>query len=515
MNKSTLKKSIAVILFSTSFGHGGIVSDIIDDVGSNLGQNLLGSLLGGDNIFGTSFGIPGIGNIQVQCKQPSFNLPSLDICSVFDTFENKFPAIPDFNYGWGGCHFSLRTDIDKCKKNKLKSLCKSTLEEKEAEFSKVLSGIGGYDELGTIKMSIFGGKGTFGENANSDERYKEFESDTMKEIYGEDGFTIKTLTDPDIGGKMSMANTRRQKMFLDCVETAKRKGITNTDCYLVGLSYGKMTSSEIEGGIQNTSLDMISKGSRELSGDLAGRVDQFWALFYEKAKAKGLKNWKIALAIGMHESKLIPDAVGALNSNGSQDFGIMQVNNKYHTDPVLKAYPGHGTFAQTISIAWIGVEYGIKYFVDDCVNREGSVNNAAINCFNKGYGGRGNNDGYVDKVMAEYAKIKDRDFGVPSEPWENDVYTSRTISTTATIASNATRRQRTIVNSGEDYIQYIPKNQRSRYKQIVNRYMAQQVIINSSFKKVSEIEKALSKLASFAYETGSGGSDTTSGGTEE
>ncbi|MBD3822919.1 MAG: transglycosylase SLT domain-containing protein [Epsilonproteobacteria bacterium] len=494
-------KFVASTVFTLFFGSASLQGGTLNDVlNTESGGDLLNDALNTASSSTGDITIPGLGTITAQCTMPSFSLPSADICSVLDSLDSHLDKLMSFtdnlNLDLGPCSLNVTSNMSGCQKQRLKSFCTSTLEEKEKEFSKALSGIGGYDQLASKKIALFGGKETFGENSSSTDpkRYVEIDSADNKKIYGKGGEIDKAVKDAGI----NMMNTRRLQRYLECKEASQKTGVSGDDCSLTGgRQYGNISESEIQAEIQTQGEAMVSKGSREISSTLEGRVDTFWPLYYEKSQAQGLGNWKMALAIGMHESRLRPDAVGARNSNGSQDFGIMQINNYAHQDVVLQRYPGHGTFSQTVSIASVGVDYGVTVF-SDCVGKFG-VTYEGINCYNKGAGRTYIRDGYVEKVQSEYAKIADRDFGVPSEPYVEDVYTTRTAANVFVVARNATRRHKMLTHMGQDTIDKLPPDARDKYKQIINRHMAQETLISAAYKKATDIEKALGKVSAFAY----------------
>jgi len=491
MKNSNFRKAIILsAIFGTSLS-AGIVDDIIGNIGGN------GSVKAKDSEI--EFGIPGYDGVKLTCGKPSFSFDgNLDFCDVTNKLTDSIPKfkMPDLKMGKCGNIFSS-TDLG-CNNIDLKAMCdKSTKGAMDKNLGKLTRGIGGTQKISSRQMALFGGKSSFGEDlcANSAKRYKAFSDGTLKNIYSMDGSLGKMSAQGDKSSD-TYVNTRKGAAYLRCLEAA---GGDESKCSVDGssLSGTSMTASQMDQEISGTG----KKAMVSASADTMGRVADYAPMFQAAAKKWGIDDYKILIAIGLQESKLRAGARGAVNSNGSADFGLMQINNKAHGGNIQKRYAKQGGAMAAVDVPEIAIDYGAYVLKKTCMDKSSryvSNMDEAINCYNKGAGNAKKNwDGYVKHVKAWYAKITGKDLDGGGSGLEmREIKADQRSCMLSTTSTCATQRRRTLTHTGQDYIDKLPREKRSAYIQMVNRWMAQETIIKSSNKKANDIEKALLALRS-------------------
>jgi len=486
---------VATILSTSS--QANLLNDLLSSGGKS-GGDIINGLIGKYLNFG---GVPGLENITVTCNDPGFSLPSIpeiDTCAINDPLKNllKIPDIPSFDLNIGGCSLSVGL-IDntpaKCVEKYAEQKCRSIkFDTKDFNF-----GIDSTGQVSKILLSVFGGKGVYGKNecADSPKRLKVYNTPSMTSTYGDGGNSMSNhiLFAPEVGGSPSNLNRRKTQRALTCIEAARRNKQDESACYLNNRTDLPDTEEEVEKKIIEAAkpigTPLGAPPSNTPSSVNDAKIQKYWKLFYQKAKKYGIKNWKTLMAIGMHESGLNPTIDGAVNGDGTRDYGMMQINSCWAKD-INKRYGAYGGFWAALHLAEPSVDFG-AYVLSDCEKRFGPTSPKTIDCYNKGARNAHYPSKYVDLVKQQYQKIKDINFGVPDEPFAEDVKIAQRASATAFMAFMATQHQRTMTHLGEDMVKMLPKHKQLAYIEMVQRHMAQKAFILASYKRASDIEKTI------------------------
>ena len=484
-----LKRLLIMATLSTSM-HAGILNDIIQGNSQGVTSYLTQSL---------NTGIPGMGAIKISCEVPKFNLPSLDFCSIENKIREAIPdlTIPDLEIGDSKCGIKIPLSQSGCQLKASKRYCNETktLIQKQTGLGLLQSGIGGWMELGKKDLALFGGKGIFGKNlCGSDEkRYKVLRSANMKKIYGKDGYMKQTV--------IKHRNRRNTSAYFKCLEAAAYSGLPLGTCNLNHPRTAKVSKpTQVESKIS----DYAGVKMKAPTGNLASRISLYWPAFKHYANKYGLTNARLLMAIGIHESKLVPNAKGGLNPlDGTRDWGMMQINDKYHKATILKRYPHDGGWPAAIFVSDNAIDYGAYYFKKDCVRKFGQNSWTSVNCYNKGPKRTHIHDSYVPLVKKAYASLDPALYpnGGSDDMYVRDVKVSQKASANLELSTAAVQRKRTMTHIGQDTVERLPIEKRAKYVQTVNRYMAQSTLVKASDKKASEIEKALLHLHEIAGST--------------
>lgn len=528
-----LKKLFLSLLIIASLSNAGEEASSPSSAAS-IGEGLVTGLLTGNldlnGLIGQflNFGIPGAGRVQLNCKEPDFNFPKLDLCGLSKGIGLKIPTFPDFgNFGFniGGCSIGLdfanNSSIESCQRKRFDSFC-DTDNTDNFNLNDYKNGIGSNSIDADRFLSIMGGKGIFGKDtcAQDPKRYSgwqmgdpgyshpdikakgrttsmakiisgggEAASSNASTVSTSDSLAAKVLFDKEIGGDPKFLNTRRAADMFRCVEAAKKNGLDSSECNFNSENPGSEKADyEIEAKLAEKATYDMGPISKSVDGKYGDKVDKYWKLFADKSKKENISDWKMLMAIGMVESGLDPTAQGAPNSNGSRDYGMMQVNS-VHKKAINERYGAYGGFWQALNLPEIAVDYGAKVF-GDCQKKFGATWKS-VDCYNKGAGNAQDNSAYAQKVKQEYQKLGGKDFGDPDSPYTEDVKISQRISAFAAMSEIATTNKRTLTHLGMDTVKLLPLRKQAQYIEMVDRHIAQKTFILAAYKKAGDIEKAI------------------------
>lgn len=483
-----LKTSLvaACMLSGTTFAYAGPISSLIGDSG------IVGQLSG--------LNIPGVGEVSVMCELPSIRFSDIDLCSIENELIGKIPTIPELSFNIAGCTIGvgLGNDYYGCQQERYSLLCNSDELKKMISLKEMRSGLGGWEQMAQKELALFGGKGVFGDNLCSTDhrRYAEYDKTYMKNTYGQGGWVDRAISDKKIGGSPKFMNKRRTASMLRCTEMAEKNNIDIKECYLNNPQpFANLEPAEIEQKINESAAMGMGPLANVAPGDLENKINKYWQLFYKRAEARGVSDWKMLMAIGMTESRLTPTIDGPENSDGTREYGMMQIGDR-HKDLINQWYGSYGGFWQALHLPYPSVDYG-AYVLKTCQDQHGA-SWQAVDCYNKESGGASGSSDYINKVKHNYAVIKNRDFGTPDFPYKEDIKTSQRTATFSVVSEIATQRTRAFTHIGQDTVDKLPLDKQREYTMMVDRYMAQEVLIKGAYKKASDIEKALYHTTSFA-----------------
>ena len=548
MKPSTLKylKVGLVTLFLGMSNLNAITGrEIATTVGTGIISGVLGSSLDLNGLVGQflNFGVPGAGRISLTCGEPDFKFEKLDLCSLTKGLGLKvptFPTFPDFGFNILGCDigidFANNSSIESCQRKRIESICDAS-GGNSFNLNDYKNGIGTNNKDATQLLSIMGGKGIFGKDscAQDPKRYsgwqmgdpgythpdiksKSFSRTISKNktsggltsssigiapkslsktvttgnpntSSGAESLSSRALFDKTIGGNPRFLNTRRTSAMFRCVEAAKENNLSPDECYFNSEHPGSDKKDyEIEAKLSEKAKYDMGPITKNIDGKYGDKIDKYWKLFSNKSDKENVSDWKMLMAIGIHESGLIPTAQGAPNSNGSRDYGMMQINS-IHKKTINERYGAYGGFWQSLNIPEVAVDYGAKV-LGDCEKKFGATWRA-VDCYNKGAGNAQNNSSYIEKVKQEYQKLGGKDFGDADSPYGEDVKISQRIAAFAALSFIAVEHTRTLTHLGMDTVELLPIEKQKPYIEMIDRHIAQQTFILAAYKKAGDIEKSI------------------------
>jgi hypothetical protein len=459
--------------------------------------------------------------LKISCEKPEFSLlgklkdfKNMNVCdlgknlfgdktSPLDRIMEKFadgfsigPCKIDIGLGKGGSRKK-----QECEEKGIAKYCKQLELDKKlkgAGLDKISSGLGNWLDAGMKNLGIFGGKATFGKKscAGEDKKGDIYNSPSMKRTYGAGGYVDRLATDASIGGDPALVNDRKMKTALRCIETSIRKGTDPKRCIPKYFDWERLTETpEIKAEeVENDNADLIT-------ADSGGEMDleKYWPYMVEAGKSFNLPP-KLVLAFAMHESGLNPRATNP-NTNGTTDYGLMQLNSTHF-----------GEFHTTGEEMLVNVEKNVclgAKVLADCVQRYGISYNG-VNCYNKGPGGVGKHDGYVEKVMAQYQKAQASSLpdiepdhlcenAMSNDPSmgdfsEGDAKDELAMAGFKEAADAATSCSDTAVHFYEAMTKKVPVENLKKWLEIGIRDEDRRTLIDSAYLKASEMSKIIRHL---------------------
>jgi len=498
-----------------------------------------------------NFGVPGAGRVKLSCDEPDFEFEKLDLCSLVDGIGLEIPTFPSFGFTIGNCDigmdFANNSSRESCQRKRFSSLCDKD-DPTEFSLNDYKNGIGTNNKDATQMLAIMGGKGIFGKDscAQDSRRYSGWQMGdpgySHPDIKGngksrkgksrkgksspsltkhlkisvngslvasasasasasatsgnasngskKETWESRALFDEEIGGSPKFLNTRRASAMFRCIEAAKENNLEPDECYFNAENPGSDKKDyEIEAKLSEKAKYDMGPVSENIDGKYGDKVDRYWKLFSNKADKENISDWKMLLAIGIHESGLDPTAQGAPNSDGSRDYGMMQINSRWHKKNINERYGSYGGFWQALMIPEVAVDYGAEVF-GDCEKKYGA-SWQAVDCYNKGPTNAKTASSYIEKVKQEYQKLGGKDFGDADSPYGEDVKISQRIAAFAALSLIAVENKKTLTHLGMDTVELLPIEKQKAYIELVDRHIAQKTFILASYKKAGDLEKAI------------------------